>query len=90
MTIISALILEEIALDSDSTETKNNLLKEAESLHLKSLKLSKNAIGEKCITTSNHYGNLGRLYQSMKKPKVIQYFFIGKRLSLFLMTVNQV
>lgn len=64
-----ALILEEIALDSDLTETKNKLLKEAESLHLKSLKLSKNAIGEKCITTSNHYGNLGRLYQSMKKLK---------------------
>lgn len=64
-----ALILEEIALDSDSAETKMQLLTEAESLHLASLQISKKTVGEKCIITSNHYGNLGRLYQSMNKVK---------------------
>ena len=40
---------------------------EAEKLHLIALRLSKNAFGEKNVQVAKHYGNLGRLYQSMKR-----------------------
>ena len=42
------------------------LLQEAECLHLQSLMLAKRAFGEDNVQTAKHYGNLGRLYQSMK------------------------
>lgn len=66
---VKALILEEIALDSvpNSSETQNELLGEAEKLHKNALRLSRLAFGEDNVQTAKHYGNLGRLYQSMKK-----------------------
>ncbi|XP_046396092.1 amyloid protein-binding protein 2 isoform X2 [Ischnura elegans] len=60
---VKALILEEIAIDSMEKE----LLDAAEKLHLSALKLAKLAFGEMNVQTAKHYGNLGRLYQSMKK-----------------------
>ncbi|XP_071442757.1 amyloid protein-binding protein 2 isoform X2 [Hetaerina americana] len=60
---VKALILEEIAIDSMEKE----LLVAAEELHLSALKLAKLAFGEMNVQTAKHYGNLGRLYQSMKK-----------------------
>lgn len=48
------------------------MLEEAERLHKDALKWTKNTFGEENILTAKHYGNLGRLYQSMKKYKVIE------------------
>ncbi|KAJ2937987.1 hypothetical protein O0L34_g14441 [Tuta absoluta] len=66
---VKALILEEIALDTPAGQdmTEPSLLSESESLHRAALALSMMAFGEKNVQTAKHYGNLGRLYQSMHK-----------------------
>ncbi|XP_037294609.1 amyloid protein-binding protein 2 isoform X2 [Manduca sexta] len=65
---VKALILEEIALDTPAgQDMKPTLLEESESLHKAALALSMMAFGEKNVQTAKHYGNLGRLYQSMQK-----------------------
>ncbi|XP_062578908.1 amyloid protein-binding protein 2-like [Saccostrea cucullata] len=64
---VKALILEEIALDSLSKEAKEKNLQEAQELHLQSLALARKAFGENNVQTAKHYGNLGRLYQSMQR-----------------------
>ncbi|XP_012282541.1 amyloid protein-binding protein 2 [Orussus abietinus] len=67
---IKALILEEIALDTGATPMSGqNLLLEAESLHLSALKLTESVFGKENVLTAKHYGNLGRLYQSMQRYK---------------------
>ncbi len=43
------------------------LLLHAEELHQSALDLSLNVFGEMNVQTAKHYGNLGRLYQSMAK-----------------------
>lgn len=65
---VKALILEEIALDNtpESPEALS-LLKESETLHQSALELSLDAFGEINVQTAKHYGNLGRLYQSMHR-----------------------
>lgn len=68
--IIAALILEEIAIDSHNKELEDRLLLEAQELHLASLALAKQAFGKNNVQTAKHYGNLGRLYQSMHRYKV--------------------
>lgn len=67
---VKALILEEIALDTmaagnTNDESGHQMLKESEELHLAALQLSLEAFGEVNVQTAKHYGNLGRLYQSM-------------------------
>ena len=47
-----------------------DLLSEAENLHMSALKLAIATFGEKNVQTAKHFGNLGRLYQSMKKFQV--------------------
>lgn len=47
-----------------------SLLEESEALHKAALQLSMMAFGEKNVQTAKHYGNLGRLYQSMQKFQV--------------------
>lgn len=65
---VKALILEEIAIDNASTPlSEQNLLLKSECLHLSALHLAKTAFGERNVQTAKHYGNLGRLYQSMRK-----------------------
>eukprot|EP00794_Sanderia_malayensis_P014032 gene14032-15491_t len=64
---VKALILEEVAIDSDDVTKRDELLQESECLHLESLQLARNAFGESNVQTAKHYGNLGRLYQSMKR-----------------------
>ncbi|XP_012529899.1 amyloid protein-binding protein 2 [Monomorium pharaonis] len=65
---VKALILEEIAIDNASTPlSEQNLLLKSENLHLSALEMSKTAFGERNVQTAKHYGNLGRLYQSMRK-----------------------
>ncbi|XP_047029917.1 amyloid protein-binding protein 2 [Helicoverpa zea] len=66
---VKALILEEIALDTPAGQdmTAPTLLEESEALHKAALALSMMAFGEKNVQTAKHYGNLGRLYQSMQK-----------------------
>lgn len=67
---VKALILEEIALDHMLTPNARDykgLLKESEELHRSALQLSLDAFGEINVQTAKHYGNLGRLYQSMMK-----------------------
>lgn len=51
-------------------QKEKTLLQEAELLHLQSLALSRKAFGEDNVQTAKHYGNLGRLYQSMKRHEV--------------------
>lgn len=51
--------------------TKKDMLNEAETLHLKALDVSLNAVGEKALLTAKSYCNLGRLYQSQEKYTVI-------------------
>lgn len=67
---VKALILEEIALDHmitpDARDYKG-LLKDSEELHQSALELSLEAFGEINVQTAKHYGNLGRLYQSMMR-----------------------
>lgn len=65
---VKALILEEIALDMRNTYTpssQDSILQQAEKLHKDALALSHIAFGERNVQTAKHYGNLGRLYQSM-------------------------
>ncbi|GBP85382.1 Amyloid protein-binding protein 2 [Eumeta japonica] len=66
---VKALILEEIALDTPAGQemSEPSLLEESEELHKAALNLSMMAFGEKNVQTAKHYGNLGRLYQSMHK-----------------------
>ncbi|XP_035242367.1 amyloid protein-binding protein 2 [Anguilla anguilla] len=66
---VKALILEEIAIDCYNKEMEGRLLQEAHDLHLSSLRLAKKAFGEFNVQTAKHYGNLGRLYQSMRRFK---------------------
>lgn len=66
---VKALILEEIALDmreGNNSHLQEKYLFEAEELHRSALALSRKAFGEKNVQTAKHYGNLGRLYQSMR------------------------
>lgn len=63
---VKALILEEIALDSNELVSVQ-LYKEAETLHQNALVLSLQHFGENNVQTAKHYGNIGRLYQSMHK-----------------------
>lgn len=67
---VKALILEEVALDHmvppNATDYKG-LLRESEDLHQSALQLSLEAFGEVNVQTAKHYGNLGRLYQSMMR-----------------------
>lgn len=67
---VKALILEEIAIDSVGQPMEKEYLKEAEKLHLQALRLSKQVFGEMNVQIAKHYGNLGRLYQSMRKYSV--------------------
>lgn len=60
---VKALILEEIALDQGIEP----LLEQSERLHESALELSLEAFGEINVQTAKHYGNLGRLYQSMMR-----------------------
>ncbi|XP_055523588.1 amyloid protein-binding protein 2 [Wyeomyia smithii] len=68
---VKALILEEIALDSMASTIDyhrcKSLLEQSEELHRSALHLSLEAFGEINVQTAKHYGNLGRLYQSMSK-----------------------
>ncbi|XP_043270532.1 amyloid protein-binding protein 2 isoform X2 [Venturia canescens] len=64
---VKALILEEIALDSSPMSDEENLLLKSEGLHLSALLLAQTAFGERNVQTAKHYGNLGRLYQSMRR-----------------------
>ncbi|XP_025090996.1 amyloid protein-binding protein 2-like isoform X2 [Pomacea canaliculata] len=66
---VKALILEEIAIDSEDKSLEEKFLLEAQELHLQSLELARKAFGEKNVQTAKHYGNLGRLYQSMHRFK---------------------
>lgn len=67
---VQALVLEEIALDRPTPLVDHNLLIKSENLHLSALNLAKIAFGERNVQTAKHYGNLGRLYQSMRKYEV--------------------
>lgn len=71
---VKALILEEIALDNfvvgENTNEYLSLLEEAEELHQSALRITIDAFGEVNVQTAKHYGNLGRLYQSMNKYDV--------------------
>ncbi|XP_064459247.1 amyloid protein-binding protein 2-like [Ornithodoros turicata] len=66
---VKALILEEIAIDNTDKETEQRLLQEALELHTSALRLSCQAFGDMNVQTAKHYGNLGRLYQSMRHFK---------------------
>ncbi len=64
---VLALILEEIAIDHTDKKKSHDMLVRAEELHLSAVNLAISAFGEKNVQTAKHYGNLGRLYQTMEK-----------------------
>merc|ERR1712241_32693 len=64
---VLALILEEIAIDHSDKKASQGMLAHAEKLHLSAVTLSTKAFGEKNVQTAKHYGNLGRLYQTMER-----------------------
>lgn len=61
---VLALILEEIAIDNSHSQDET-LLVQSEELHLFALNLARLNFGECNVQTAKHYGNLGRLYQTM-------------------------
>ena len=65
---VLALILEEMAIDLRDKIASNHILRQAEALHLSALELCITNLGEMNIQSAKHYGNLGRLYQSMQMP----------------------
>ena len=64
---VKALILEEIAIDHHDKEEEQRMLIQSRELHLSALDMARSAFGEVNVQTAKHYGNLGRLYQSMKR-----------------------
>ncbi|GIY45896.1 amyloid protein-binding protein 2 [Caerostris extrusa] len=70
------LIIEEIAIDYDDEELKNKLLYEAEDHHASALQVTKMHLGEINLQTAKHYGNLGRLYQSIGKYEKARKFIL--------------
>ncbi|CAL1269613.1 unnamed protein product [Larinioides sclopetarius] len=64
---VHALIVEEIAIDSHDKEFQERFFAEAEELHTSALQITRQCLGELNVQTGKHYGNLGRLYQSMRK-----------------------
>lgn len=66
---VKALLLEEIALDKMGANgaDEEGLLKQSEELHTCALQLSLDVFGEMNVQTAKHYGNLGRLYQTMSR-----------------------
>ncbi|XP_005094954.1 amyloid protein-binding protein 2 [Aplysia californica] len=64
---VKALILEEIGIDCNDKTEEKKYLEEALKLHLSSLAQTRKAFGEENVQTAKHYGNLGRLCQSMKR-----------------------
>jgi len=64
---VLALILEEIAIDAQGMPQESHLLRKAEELHLFALDLAIRSFGERNVQTAKHYGNLGRLYQTMRR-----------------------
>ena len=67
---LSALILEEIGIDCNNKDEERKMFEEALSLHLSTLEQARQAFGEENVQTAKHYGNLGRLFQSMKRYEV--------------------
>ncbi|GFO08684.1 amyloid protein-binding protein 2 [Plakobranchus ocellatus] len=64
---VKALILEEIGIDCNDRDEERKMFEEALSLHLSTLEQARQAFGEENVQTAKHYGNLGRLFQSMKR-----------------------
>ncbi|CAH8499667.1 unnamed protein product [Schistosoma mattheei] len=66
---VKALIIEEIAIDDNDPSRTRSDLKLARDLHMESLELCERTYGLWNIQTAKHFGNLGRLYQSMQNNK---------------------
>lgn len=67
---VKALILEEMAIDmrhQANQETRDKFFITAETLHKEALDVSLEFFGKINVHTAKHYGNLGRLYQSMNR-----------------------
>ena len=64
---VKALILEEIAIDHHDKGEEKRMLELSRDLHMSALDMARKAFGEVNVQTAKHYGNLGRLYQSMKR-----------------------
>lgn len=75
MHVSSSAIRKDIKNDFYFEITGKAMLEKAEELHQTALRLTKAAFGEQNVQTAKHYGNLGRLYQSMKKYDVSCWFF---------------
>ncbi|VDM02797.1 unnamed protein product [Schistocephalus solidus] len=69
---VKALILEEIALDDNDPSRTKSYLYTARDLHLQSLDLCERTFGTWNIQTAKHFGNLGRLFQSMEHNKAAE------------------
>nr|VZI13571.1 unnamed protein product [Spirometra erinaceieuropaei] len=67
-----SLILEEIALDDNDPSRTKSYLYTARDLHMQSLDLCERTFGTWNIQTAKHFGNLGRLFQSMEHNKAAE------------------
>ena len=56
--------------------TEKQFLEEAHSLHKEALAMAMRAFGEMNVQTAKHYGNLGRLYQSMRVFEVMMLLLL--------------
>ncbi|KAM7539997.1 hypothetical protein Aperf_G00000020262 [Anoplocephala perfoliata] len=63
---VKALVLEEIAISDPDAEMMQSKLMIARDLHLFSLDLCERTFGVWNIQTAKHFGNLGRLFQSLE------------------------
>jgi hypothetical protein len=68
--LLPVVLMNVFALPFSIVPGSKDLLSEAENLHMSALKLAVATFGEKNVQTAKHFGNLGRLYQSMKKFQV--------------------
>ncbi|CAH8615700.1 unnamed protein product [Dicrocoelium dendriticum] len=69
---VKALIIEEIAIDDNDSARTREFLYLARDLHMESLNLCERTFGLWNVQTAKHFGNLGRLYQSMQENKLAE------------------
>ncbi|VDD94871.1 unnamed protein product, partial [Enterobius vermicularis] len=66
---VTALIMEEQALNEVDESKKSAMLEEALQLHTDALQYYQKRFGDENIFTAKNYGNIGRLYQSLREFK---------------------
>lgn len=61
----------------DLEKMKENLLDDAETIHLKVLQYTSNVVGPKSTLAAKSYSNLGSIYKIQKRYKVMFIFVLS-------------